>query len=154
MLFRSSGRLTVNGEERRVLLNPRRGAVFTRHDDVTLRGDFDSAAGFSASRIPLRCPLAVYPVPIFKETLTKSIHIALTIVSDIYAVQCLLDLMLNTIRITPRCRLTKYQISASAALAFAVKFDSSFHNSIERTSRLQSVRKTLLPFTMLASSPL
>lgn len=75
-----SGRLTVNGVERRVLLNPRRGAVFPRRDDVALRGDFDSAGGFSASRIPLRCPLAVYPVPIFKETLTKSIHIALTIV--------------------------------------------------------------------------
>ena len=77
-----SGRLTINGEERRVLLNPRRSAVFPGSDDVTLRGDFDSGAGFSATTIPIRCPLAIYPVPVFKETLTKSIHIALTIVSD------------------------------------------------------------------------
>ena len=75
-----SGRLTVNGEERRVLLNPRRSAVFPSSNEVSLRGDFDSGGGFSSTTIPIQCPLAVYPVPIFKETLTKSIHIALTIV--------------------------------------------------------------------------
>ena len=43
-------------------------------DNVEITRDFDSLIGFSTT-LPLRCPLSIYPVVPFKDTLTKAVHV-------------------------------------------------------------------------------
>lgn len=74
-----AGRFNVDGEEHRVIVNPRQGAVYPTPQMISMRGDFDSLVGFS-SRLPIKRPLSVYPVPSFADTLTKPLHIELRVV--------------------------------------------------------------------------
>ena len=70
-----AGRATIDHEEHRVLVNASQGDdTMVYRDEVTLTGDFDSLIGFSKT-LPLRTALSVYPVPSFKHTLTKPIHV-------------------------------------------------------------------------------
>lgn len=65
-------------DERRVFLNALQGVDNGSLEHCELKGDFDSLIGFSDT-IPLLCPLGIYPVPDFKKTLKKPIHIDLEV---------------------------------------------------------------------------
>ena len=72
-----AGRLPVEGVEHRVIVNAPSG-LRSLQDQQYMTGDFDSLIGFS-KHIPLSCPLSVSPIPNFKFTLKKSIHMTLTV---------------------------------------------------------------------------
>ena len=76
--FTLAGRLQEGESQRRVLVNPRHGGTILDRSCCTLTGDFDSLIGFTDT-LPLKVPLAVYPVPSFKDTLSKTIHLKLEI---------------------------------------------------------------------------
>ena len=76
-----AGRLEVEDEPRRVMVNARQGVAHPRLPEATVTGDFDSLIGFSKN-LPLRCALSVFPVPDFKLTLKKSIHLELEVTVD------------------------------------------------------------------------
>ncbi|OJT03953.1 hypothetical protein TRAPUB_5363 [Trametes pubescens] len=69
-----AGRLPVNGQEHRVFVNAAQGMEPASLPDCRLVGDFDSLIGFT-TRLPITVPLSIYPVPSFKHTLKKSLHI-------------------------------------------------------------------------------
>lgn len=82
-----AGRATVNGEKRRVFVNPMDGVSYPPQGSYTLTGDFDSLLGFCYT-LPLKVPLAIYPVPSFAHTLTKSIHVKVPITINGVSVYC------------------------------------------------------------------
>lgn len=68
------GRVWDEDKETRVFMNALQGCEPARLSNCTLTGDFDSLIGFSP-RLPIAVPLSVFPVPNFKFTLKKPIHI-------------------------------------------------------------------------------
>jgi hypothetical protein len=59
---------------RKYVVNVRRDAFVPSSElDYTCRGDFDSAVG-QTSDLPFIRPLAVYPIPPFRDTLKKNNH--------------------------------------------------------------------------------
>ena len=73
-----AGRLYRDDDECRVLINARQGAIVPTLDDCNITVDFDSLQSI-APNIPLKCPLSIFPVPDFKYTLKKSVHITFPI---------------------------------------------------------------------------
>ena len=73
-----SGRLQQSDDIYRVLLNARQGAVIPQIEDCTITLDFDSLQAVTPD-LPLTCPLSIYPVPDFKYTLKKPVHITFPI---------------------------------------------------------------------------
>lgn len=81
-----AGRALVNGETRRVFVNPLQGVSYPAEGEYQITGDFDSLIGFCFT-LPLKCAMAVYPVPSFQHTLTKTIHIRLQItINQVYLI--------------------------------------------------------------------
>ena len=74
---------TPNNELKRIVIDPLRGLTHPTacaYDDVPtedefkISRDYDSILGFSDT-LPYKVPLAIYPVPPYKETLSKAVHI-------------------------------------------------------------------------------
>ncbi|KAI0781225.1 hypothetical protein BD413DRAFT_503657, partial [Trametes elegans] len=62
--------------EHRVYVDSTAGFTHARADEVTLTGDFDSLIGVT-ERLPLNCPLLVFPAPSFQKTLRTSVNITM-----------------------------------------------------------------------------
>ncbi|KAL7283872.1 hypothetical protein ACG7TL_001142 [Trametes sanguinea] len=73
-----AGRIELNDEQRRVFVNAIQRSSPARSEDCTLTGDFDSLIGVTRS-LPITVALSIYPVPSFKYTLTKDVHITIPI---------------------------------------------------------------------------
>ncbi|KAI9068787.1 hypothetical protein FKP32DRAFT_1671925 [Trametes sanguinea] len=73
-----AGRATVDGDDHRVFLSGYQNVQPASLEDCTLTGDFDSLIGFTP-RLALRVPLSIFPVPSFKHTLKKPVHISIPV---------------------------------------------------------------------------
>ena len=73
-----AGRLHLHDELYRILVNARQGAIVPAIEDCTITLDFDSLQAVSPD-LPLKCPLSIFPVPDFKYTLRKPVHITFPI---------------------------------------------------------------------------
>ena len=69
-----AGRVVEDEEERRVFLNALKGLPDTEQTTCKLTGDYDSLLGFT-KHLNLVVPLTIWPVPSFKYTLWRSLHI-------------------------------------------------------------------------------
>ncbi|KAJ3017269.1 hypothetical protein NUW54_g622 [Trametes sanguinea] len=78
VLLMLAGRTEEDGDRRRVFVNSIQQSSAARPNTCTLTGDFDSLIGVT-KKLPLNVPLSIYPVPSFKFTLTKDVHVGIPI---------------------------------------------------------------------------
>lgn len=72
--FALAGRLEMNGKALRVSINAKQGVLPPPLGKYDLYRDIDSVIGVTQD-LPFRRPLAVFPLPSFRDTLTKDNHI-------------------------------------------------------------------------------
>lgn len=68
--------------EHRVHINVRQGLASAEDKEFNVTRDYDSIIGITEN-LPFRVPLAIYPIPNFKESLSGSIHITKMITSPV-----------------------------------------------------------------------
>lgn len=59
---------------KRLNLNARQSADIPTLDQCTIARDFDSIIGITDT-LPYTAPISIFPVPSFKDTLTKKVHL-------------------------------------------------------------------------------
>ena len=72
--FILAGRLEMNARSVRVSINAKQGALPPPVGEYQLSRDFDSVIGVTQD-LPFRRPLALFPLPGFRDTLTKDNHL-------------------------------------------------------------------------------
>jgi hypothetical protein len=72
--FVLAGRLDIDARHFRVSINAKQGALPPPFGKYQLFGDVDSVIGVTRD-LPFRRPFAIFPLPYFRDTLTKDNHI-------------------------------------------------------------------------------
>ncbi len=72
--FMLAGRLEMNGKSLRVSINAKQGAPPPSMGKYDLHRDIDSVIGVTQD-LPFRRPIAIFPLPSFRDTLTKDNHV-------------------------------------------------------------------------------
>ncbi len=92
-----AGRRWQHNVEHRVVLDATRDMPTGDATTCTITGDFDSLIGITDA-LPLAKPLSVFPVPSFRDTLTKTVH--LTMAVEIRGVRASMVVLLSLTRWT------------------------------------------------------
>ena len=73
----AGGRIQRQGRWNRVVMDPLKDTNRVEGDSVEVNGDVDSMIAVT-KRLPLRSVVSWMPVPPFKKTLTKNVHVQMT----------------------------------------------------------------------------